>query len=225
MGACCRKAQGLDLRYERMRCPYYTLSHSNITLPLPIKIGEPPSIETSSTIPNSQVEEHNAKLRVGYKILNDLSEAVNSVMMGYKSEGRMIQEFKRNQFNKSVTEDLFHNLTNKVKNFHYVQVLSEKFADFLLFDCTQDIILKAHRSDRNTSSGFKYSDLTIALDFDFWRSKDLINIITKILSLAIDFSITRHRYARSILEDLNFYKQYLDSSTVTPPEVYNQFDF
>lgn len=46
-------------------------------------------------------------------------------------------------------------------------------------------------------------------------------MIIKVLSIAIDFSITRYRYARLILEDLNFYKQYLDSSTVTPPEVYN----
>ncbi len=71
--------------------------------------------------------------------------------------------------------------------------------------------MKSHRSDKSISSG---------LDFDFWRCRELVKIMTRLLSVSVDFSVTRNRFGAAILADLTFYKQFLDSSTVTPVEVY-----
>ncbi len=92
MGCC---SQGIDSRYETTKCPLFTIQSPMVVIPLPLKFADPPTTESMGSVPNSMVEEHNARLRVGHKLMNDLNEAVTKLLEGYKGEARMISEFNR----------------------------------------------------------------------------------------------------------------------------------
>ena len=65
-----------DTRFQGYQCPYSTLKSPSAYLPLPVKLKTPNSIDSVASVPNSVIEEFNAKLRVGFKLYGELNEAV-----------------------------------------------------------------------------------------------------------------------------------------------------
>lgn len=74
---CCSSSQvTYDTRFQAYSCPYTTLKTPTAFLSLPVKLKTPVSVDSISSVPNSVIEEFNAKLRVGFKLYFELNEAV-----------------------------------------------------------------------------------------------------------------------------------------------------
>lgn len=133
---CCTSAQyTYDTRHQGYQCPFNTLKSPSAFLSLPVKLRTPTSVDSISSVPNTVIEEFNAKLRVGFKLMGELREAVEVLTNHYRSDTKLIKAFKTNQFDKKVMDALFSNLGNKVRHFHFIMRLSHSLAEFLTHDC------------------------------------------------------------------------------------------
>lgn len=220
MGTSCGRQEDVDSRYLEVKCPFNTIKSEAVVMPLPIELKPPPPLRKNTAALNTFVEEYNAKLRVGHKLLEDLTEALNSVTFSYYSQSQLVKDFShKSPFRSS---SILEELGPKIDAFRYLQVLSEKAAEFLVVDCTDEIILKAQHEEGTTKQMFtqsfgssinsSFSELTFELDFDFWGCKELIKIIIKLLCIALDLSIVRHRYGNAISQDICFFKEKIHSS-------------
>ncbi len=65
---CSAKAQMYDTRFHSHKCPFQALQANAAVIRLPLLLKEPPSGDSIASVPNSILEEYNAKLRVGHKL-------------------------------------------------------------------------------------------------------------------------------------------------------------
>ena len=224
---CCSPQQlGLDSRLGGgvSKSPFSTLNLSNAVLGLPLKLKEPrlPDSIVSGSV-NTEAEESNARQRVGFKLLRALRESVEPVLLKFTSEMKLIRAFGNNQFDKTLNQTLFYNLTLKVRNLHYLAAVSRLLAAWLVHDVAPDVMVRTNRSiQRHSDIGeplLKKKEYLSQLDFDLWRCRDLTKLVVRLLAVAQDFSIALHKHADQLTAELTFFKNYLDSTSVLPLEV------